>query len=302
MTTETYSLSLEYYVVGFFDLLGQQEHLRNLRYLPDKNDATALANTRDDLKNTYGAVLGMRKFFTDAFNAYTRKPLDTNSLTPEQRTTYLQMTNNPIQFQRFSDSMIVFLSLRNTDAAKLPARGVLGILSAAALTFVGCLGVGHPVRGGIDLGVGYEPSEGEIYGPALSRAYTLESRIANYPRIVVGEELIRYLTETRNQPQTDAFATESKAIAADCMNCIAVDDDGIPFIDYLGQYFRTLIGDHGDAKFIDMAYNRVIEFSKRYKEEKNSKLAFRYTLLRNYFEARLPLWADLPRKAENNNK
>lgn len=297
MTDDAYSLSLEYYVVGFFDLQGQQEHLRKLRRLPDKNDANAFAKTREDLKNTYGAVLGMRKLFTDAFGAYTRKPLAAESLTPEQQTTYSQMTNNPIQFQGFSDSMLVFLSLRNTDAAKLPARGVLGILSAAALTFIGCLSEGHPIRGGVDLGIGFQPSEGEIYGPALSRAYTLESSIANYPRIIVGDELIRYLTETRDQVPSDAFSTQSKPIAAACMNCLAYDDDGIPFVDYLGPYFRSLLGDR-DATFIDRAYNHVVEFSTRFKEEKNSKLAFRYTLLRNYFETRLPLWADLPRKPE----
>jgi hypothetical protein len=300
MSDDADSLSLEYYVVGFFDLLGQQEHLRKLRHLPDKNDPNALAKTRDDLKNTYGAVLGMRKMFTDAFGAYTRKPLPAESLTPEQRATYLQMTNNPIQFQGLSDSMLVFLSLRNTDAAKLHARGVLGILSAAALTFIGCLGVGHPIRGGVDLGVGFQPSQGEIYGPALSRAHTLESRIAIYPRIIVGDELIRYLTETHNQPPSDVFAAESKSIAAQCITCLAYDDDGIPFVDYLGPYFRSLLGGLKDGTFIDMAYKHVVEFSNRSKEAKNSKLAFRYTLLRNYFEDRLPLWADLPRIAESN--
>jgi len=293
---EQYSLTLEYYVAGFFDLLGQQEHLRNLRQLPGKDDASALARTREDLKNTYGAVLGMRKLFASAFDSYARKPLATDSFTPEQRAVYLQMNNNPIQFYGFSDSMLVFLSVRTTDAAKLPARGVLGIIVAAALTAIGTLGVGHPIRGGIDLGVGFQPKEGEFYGPALSRAYTLESRMADYPRIVVGDELITYLQQTHNNPASDAFATESKSIAGDCTNCLALDDDGMPFIDYLGPYFRQLLGKAGDATFIDEAYQQVVRFANRFKQEKNSKLAFRYTLLRNYFEARLPLWADLPRK------
>jgi hypothetical protein len=301
MTDETNSLSLEYYVVGFFDLLGQQEHLRNLQQLPNKSDVDALAKTRDDLKNTYGAVSGMRKWFADAFQTYTRKSLASDSLTPEQTTMYLQMNNNPIQFQGFSDSMVVFLSLHDTVAAKVHPRGVLGIFSAAALTFIGSLGVGHPIRGGIDVGIGYQPNTGEIYGPALSRAYMLESKIANYPRIIVGDELIRYLTETRNQSATDAFATQSKSVAAECMNCLAYDDDGIPFVDYIGPYFREVLGTSDGAKFVDMAYDHVIKFSNRFKEEKNSQLAFRYALLRNYFEARLPLWADLPRNAETEN-
>jgi hypothetical protein len=74
------------------------------------------------------------------------------------------MNNNPIQFQGFSDSIIVFLSLRTTDDAKLPARRILGILTAAALTFVGSLGVGHPSHGGIDVGIGCQPSAKENRG------------------------------------------------------------------------------------------------------------------------------------------
>jgi hypothetical protein len=298
-TTEPNSFSYEYYAVGFFDLLGQQDHLRRLQHLPNKNDAAAIAKTREDLKNSYGAVMGMRKMFADTFRTYIRKPLPTDSLTPEQRATYLQMDNNPIKFQGFSDSMLVYLSLCNTENAKLHTRGILGILTAAALTFIGCLGIGHPIRGGIDLGPGFEPAENEFYGPALSRAYTLESKIANYPRIIVGDELIQYLTLTHNQSQTGPLAAESKNIAKTCITCLAYDDDGIPFVDYLGPYFRDLLATTDGAKFINMAYNYVIQFSTRFKKEKNSQLAFRYTLLRNYFESRLPLWENLPPKVDN---
>jgi hypothetical protein len=295
MATEINPITLQYYVVGFFDLLGQQQHLRNLRSLPDKNNAAALAKTREDLNNTYVAVVAMRTWFEDAFNTYSRKPINVSALTPEQQDVYQQMNSNPIRFRGFSDSMIVFLSLRSAETAKLPTRGIFGIFCAAALTFIGCLGRGHPIRGGIDLGLGFEPSEGEVYGPALSRAVTLESKIANYPRIVVGDELMSYLSATRDQQQSDPFARESKRIAIACMNCIAYDHDGIPFIDFLGPAFRADVGSEVDATYIDKAYHRVIEFSNRYKAEKNSQLAFRYTLLRNYFESRLPLWADLPR-------
>ncbi len=34
---------------------------------------------------------------------------------------------------------------------------------------------------------------GEIYGTALERAYVLESEVAKYPRIVIGDELWKYL-------------------------------------------------------------------------------------------------------------
>ena len=72
---EPAALSLEYYVVGFFDLLGQQDHLRRITGLPNESDPTSMAKARDDLRNTYGAVTAMRHWFRDAFDTYARKPL-----------------------------------------------------------------------------------------------------------------------------------------------------------------------------------------------------------------------------------
>lgn len=283
---------LSHYAVAFIDLLGQQELLRNLRSLPNPEAPGDMEAMKQHLKNTYGAVTGMRKFFSDSFEGYARKPRDLKDLTPQQRKEFNSLTNNPIKFQTFSDSVVIFMSLR-TDTAKLPMRGVFGILGAAATTFTCCLAAGHPIRGGIDVGIGMDITKNEIYGPALSRAYTLESRIANYPRIVVGEELIKYLEKTRDQEPKDVAAIVAKKSAEHCIDCLVLDDDGYPFVDYLGKSYRRIFGEVIDGAVIQKAYSQVINFSEKYKKEKNSKLAFRYTLLRNYFEDRLPLWEDL---------
>jgi hypothetical protein len=197
----------------------------------------------------------------------------------------------------FSDSLIVFMSLDSTKGAEVPTQGIMGIFAAAALTFLGCLHIGHPIRGGIDVGLGFEPTPGEIYGPALSRAYALESKVAQYPRIVIGEELVRCIGEIENQCSNDAYSSATHMVASHCMKAIEYDKDGLPFIDYLGPYFKDLISKSAnDATFVDMAYDKVIGFGNKYKDERNSQLAFRYTLLRSYFEDRMPLWADVPRR------
>jgi hypothetical protein len=285
-------LFLGHYAVAFMDLLGQQDFLRNLHSLPNPDDPQDMDATREHLKNTYGAVTGMRKFFNDSFEAYSRRKIDLSKLTTDQKKEFKELTNNPIKFHSFSDSVVIFMPLR-TDTAKLPIRGIFGILGAAATTFTCCLAIGHPIRGGIDVGIGMEITKNEIYGPALSRAYTLESRIANYPRIVVGNELVRYLETTRDQEPKDIAAIVAKKTAERCIECLAVDDDGYPFVDYLGESYRRMFGEVIDVSVIQKAYSRVLNFTAKYQKEKNSKLAFRYTLLRNYFEDRLPLWEDL---------
>jgi hypothetical protein len=291
---QTSNLDVGFYIVAFIDLLGQQEHLRALVDLPDKQDPSQMEFFRSTLKQTYGVVDGMRKSFEKFFNSFSRRPINQprmNQLTAEQKKQYRELTSYPIQFQRFSDSMVIFLPLR-TDTYKLPTAGIFGILGAAATSFICQLATGHPIRGGIDVGVAMEMTKGEIYGAALSRAYSLESKVAMYPRIVLGKELVDYLQLTHMKEPTDIYSAAGKEMAKSCLDLLAVDDDGHAFLDYLGQGFKKHIAYDLDAKVITMAYEQVLKQSERCQREKNSMLAFRYTLLRNYFEARLPLWLE----------
>lgn len=279
-------IDVGYYVVGFIDLLGQQDRLRSLRSLPEKSDKDQMNKFIDDLKGTYGVVSGMRKMFEQFFKSYSKKKYDLSMLTPEQRKTYRQLTNNPIQISSFSDSIIVFVALK-TDKAKLPTGGVWGIFTAAASTALLTLAAGYPIRGGIDVGLGMEIKRGEIYGPCLSRAYSLESKIAEYPRIVVGKECLKYLQVTANQKQKDIISKIGAASAKECMNLLTIDDDGCAIIDYLGDYFLNSVNIELKKNVIDKAFNNVVQFSDKFRKEGNTKIAFKYTLLRSYMKHRL---------------
>ena len=189
----------------------------------------------------------------------------------------------------FSDFVMLFLSLRD-DINKVPMGGVFLALASAASTFLTMLAGGHVIRGGIDIGLGIEFWEGEIYGPALARAYALESKIANYPRIILGEELTRYIQLQQSRPQNDVFSVLNKHLADLCSTLVAIDDDGYPFLDYLGEGFKKHIMTDLDQTIINKAFEFVIRESERYKASKNSKLAFRYSLLRDYIEHRMDNW------------
>ena len=289
-------VEISYYVVAFIDLLGQQEHLRTLTDLPNKDDAAQMDEFTAVLKQTYGVVTGMRQSFQNFFNSFSRRQISNANIkqfTSEQRKQYSELTSNPIKFQRFSDSMVIFLSLKS-GGAKLPAGGIFGILGAAATSFLIGLATGHPIRGGIELGVGIEMTKGEIYGSALARAYALESKVALYPRIVLGEELIKYLQLTVKKKPTDVYSASGREMAQCCLDMVAIDDDGRPFLDYLGAGFKRHIASDINVEVIKQAYEQVLTQSKKYQSECNTTLAFRYTLLRNYFEARLPLWIQGP--------
>lgn len=279
------------HVVAFVDLLGQQERLRTFGILPGIDDQEVLEAFGETLQATYEAVRFMRHTFADYFAYFSKRKVDTSQLTKEQRSSFGKMKSNPIQFQGFSDSMIVYLSLTTTETNKLPMRGVYGVLGAAGITSLVCLARGHPLRGGIDIGWAAEVSKREIYGSALARAHALESRIAQYPRVVVGEELRRYLELTRDQEASDIISQAARMAAQTCLGLLAEDHDGQLFLDYLGEGFKSSVPDADlAAQLFHEAYDHVKRQCEKSKKEKNTNLAFRYALLEKYFDSRAHLW------------
>ena len=95
------------------------------------------------------------------------------------------------------------------------------------------------IRGGIDLGLAMDIDEGEIYGPALARAYNLESGIAKYPRIVIGEGLTRYLQMVAGRQARTGEDKAHAEFASKSLGLLAVDVDGCTFLDWLGSDIRT---------------------------------------------------------------
>jgi hypothetical protein len=150
----------------------------------------------------------------------------------------------------------------------------------------------HPLRGGIDVGLATEIGPAEIYGTALERAYLLESRVAKYPRLVIGDELWRYLNAALAQfeSQTTPVSKAITAIVKKTMQMITTDTDGQRILDYLGSVVVENAGpDHGKL-MIQPAYNFVLAEEKRMLAKGDPELIGRCVLLRSYFESRLAPW------------
>jgi len=203
MTTGN-KLPVGFYLVALVDVLGQRHLLREMRDIPEKTNEKEMAEFIALLKKTVGTVTGMRDLFFNYFKGSSLQHFKLSEFSPEQQNILLQLKSNPLKSHMFSDSVVLFLSLRN-DVNKLPVSGVYSALGAVASTFLVMLAAGHAIRGGIDVGVGMELSDDEVYGAALSRAYQLENRIAQYPRIVLGDTLINYLHSKRSTTKSDFF-------------------------------------------------------------------------------------------------
>ena len=287
--TDKQETHISWYVVAFLDLLGQQEKHRQLTVLPNRENPQETAEFMGKVKEIYQPVKALRKFFADSINNFT-KP-DNAGLFQKHEKEFLEIfRSTPIVVRTFSDSVIAHVPLIDS-VAPYPCRALYGVLSGTAITFLSCLAWGNPIRGGIDLGLAINLDDDEIYGPALANAYSLESKIAHYPRIVIGSELVNYLRVVMASEPSSDLERANSFFAKACFELLVQDDDGYVMLDYLGEKIATTLQDvPKTGQLITKAYDFVIAESLKHKTAMNSKLGFRYTLLRNYFDARLHYW------------
>jgi hypothetical protein len=274
-------LRLGYHLVAFLDVLGQRDRFRAL-HLPETPEHAAEA--AEVLRQTAGFVLDLRKIFGEQFTIF------------ESALTGLKKhTSEPVRpkFAGFSDSFVASAPLRNDHSGLVPIITVFSVLSAAVAVMLTSLATGHPLRGGIDVGLATEIGPGEIYGAALERAYLLESKEAGYPRIVIGNELWHYLTVTLAHFQTQPTVESQPitAIVGKIMQMIAVDSDEMRILDYLGPITCEHASSGGIKEgMIKPVYDFVLKEQERINKTGDPKLIPRYRAFRNYVESRLNLW------------
>lgn len=161
------------------------------------------------------------------------------------------------------------------------------IVQAGALCFLE-LSKKQPIRGGIDVAWGVEISPGELYGAALVRTYELESKIAQYPRIVVGRAMYNYLQSQIENDQQDVYAQANKEIAKLCLSLLLEDVDGALMIHYLGNKFQAAVTRALHPEMYQDAREYVVQELEIHRLSGDSKLAFRYAHLLLYFDKYLP--------------
>ena len=271
---------LGHHLVAFLDVLGQRDKFRGLKKPTNGQEEDEV---KEVLRQTAGFVAELRTLFQRQFEIF-------EAGVPNVQ----RQTKEPLRpsFIGFSDSFVTSVPLREERHELVPVVTVFSALSAACVVMLTALASKHPLRGGIDVGLATEIGPSEIYGSALERAYLLECRVAKYPRLVIGDELWRYLNvalahfESQSRPVSKAITD----IVKKTMQMIATDTDGHRILDYLGPVVVENAGpDHGQL-MIQPAYDFVLAEQKRMLAKGDPELIGRYVLLRSYFESRLAPW------------
>lgn len=288
-----------YYFVAVIDVLGQKQALQEFRGLPSsKEEYDHFIRTA---KQTFGVVEGIRESFKGFYKTYSDPTREIKlELKPEQERIFRQLRRcDKLIFHGFSDTFFTLVPLGSETILEtaVALNGVAAGLKACSVTMLHALAAGHALRGGIEVGLGAPLKDGDVYGPAISDAHYMESRIAQFPRIVIGNELIEYLSdhaseEVQDPPDVDAYI---KGMANHCLEFVA-DDGDCKILDYMGEGVRGMIGD--DNQLVDDMRNDLIpkvgEFlmnsKSAFEDDGNEKLSERYRRAHAYFLSRELIW------------
>lgn len=287
-------INVHNYVVVFLDLLGQKERLAQFpKLIPSEGLTPELKRV---IQDTYGATYKLREMIRMYIEGHEHHKVDTKlleDLTDSQIDLFMKMTSSKIHFQYMGDAIVLYSRLTNKHG-KLNVRSILTMLGNCALAMLLQFGRGDPIRGAIEIGVAMDWEKFGIYGSAFYSAYSLESSAAIYPRVIIGDELLKYLQVWENEQEVDEPSIVNKKMAKLCFSVICEDTDGRAILDFLSPDLPAIFGhSSGDAEFkvlrksVEDGFSFVSREYRRFVSEKNSELAFRYALLRDYYMSRM---------------
>jgi hypothetical protein len=270
-------LNVCHYAVAYFDLLGQTEALLQWDKLLDEE--VKYEERRKIMQNT----IGVFKFFHNSVLNFFKGLYQDNNVKNNQ--SYLDFYH--IKIQRFSDGFMIFTPAYIKKENMIPIDNIYNIILASSLIMFLSLVGGKPIRGSFVIGLGVECYADELYGPVIGKAYKLESTIAQHPRIVVDNSLIKYLEYCSHEIGQIAAKPriKYKNLIIDITKMIYLDKDGHFILDYLGKSFKRIGNDAGlNMQYL---YNKAMFFIKdqiKFHQEKNdNKLTIRYMTLQEYF-------------------
>lgn len=266
------------YVVAFIDILGQKREMGECGPLAmSEEEAVKLA------RGFYRKIRNLQDWF-GAFHQYSKQEPDLTKVPEKFREEFRAGMKSEIKFQRFSDGIMSYVPL-STELVTTPLNGIYGLLATCGSICLMSLAHAQPMRAGLELSWAVENESNELYGCAVACAYELESKVAKYPRVVVGKYLLEYLRHMQKTPLRTKLDEIAKSMSELCLNILAADKDGHCIVDYLNPYFRN-INPEIFNEYRDPAYEFINTQIHHFDENKEEELMKRYQMLRDYFDSR----------------
>jgi hypothetical protein len=282
--TNIFPGTLGNFVVSFIDILGTKQKASAEGLLPEGNPFDSedfckkhwdMVGTILSLQNTTAGFLGGTLKIEIAHEGYA-------AFTPEL---IREVATHGLGVAIMGDAVVNYVALPCTDDDNSMKRVWDLLANAGTQCLLGFL-KGKPLRGGIDVAWARVISSSQILGPAFIKAYVLAECKADYPRIVVSDELVSFLDGVC-QIESGRVPKEFVDRAKMCRALLSKDEDGLYIVDYLGAPFTNLVT--GQAAWLLPQAAKVFiesEFEK-YKDGQDPKLLHKYERLHSYLVSRL---------------
>ena len=281
-------ITFQHYLVAFLDLVGQRNALRKLLAIP-----TTPAEKQkfiEDARQSLGKVLELRRDFAGFFEGASVAP-DLGAYPEEFHDTIRGTMKMDYTMMGMSDAIVIAVPLGGDDefcramnSVELAIRAICGLAIRA-------FGVGMFFRAGLDVGIAtYLAETNEVYGSALARAYHLETEMAEYPRFVVGDDMLDFIESVKNQNPQTISGKVAKFVAAGCRRMIVQDTDGRQMLDFLGTEVKSTLDKIISPEPISKGLGLVQCEYERFRTSGQERLASRYFRLLQYYLARKKVW------------
>jgi len=291
-------MQLSLYLVAYIDLLGQSDELSRLPSISWTE--SEVEQIRQVVGPKAATIVQIREQLAEWQRLSGEMPPEKlSNLPPESRPQYARIGVADVRTIGFSDSFVVSCKLSDTanfhgpEAAAKAANSIYHTLGAVAGISLIALADRIPIRGGVEVGFAVDVAPNEVYGRVLMDAYHLESKLAEYPRTLIGPNLIALLQWLRgldeNQSVAAAFAVVQSKHCLERLICGT--DDGFPMVHFLSNHFvdadramprrpdtPSLAALRRDAELF------VVEQERRFAKLRDHKLRARYHRLRRYFD------------------
>lgn len=181
---------------------------------------------------------------------------------------FMGMQKYGVEVAVFSDSVVVSYPLDYSG-------GLFFVLLDVIHLQLDLMSLGILIRGGIAIGPLYHSGQ-IVYGPAMNRAYLLESDYAVYPRIILDEQtVVKGISRTCAQGHTIQMEAEYVG------SCIRKDTDGFYYLDILRQ--DSELSDYGDEYYNWLGTVRKIIVEGLNSNMTDKRVYAKYVWLKNYF-------------------
>lgn len=275
------------YVTSFIDLLGTSNRLYDLETSHLSGIESKIV---ESMRYCVHPVLYFRMSLQAMFESFISKELPlylSKKKFPKEFENFLpRFTQTRIITQGFSDSVVLSVPFGVEFApTHYPIHSVFELLHGLALIYPDLLLKGIYARGAIEIGSGVELYSGEVYSSSLSRAYELESKIAIFPRIVIGNRLEEFLRENAQNEHPSLEGSMRRVLGEACLDIVSSDEDGNLYLDYLSP--KILKAFNLNTDILNTIFQLIQRDEKLEMKKGNEKVANKLNKLACYFSERI---------------